>query len=208
MDSNGNAAFSGTDTGEGIDPEQYLPGLAEQLPGGWTVEFDLDPNISIIPHGMNMPLFAGYFTDSTRLLDCEATVREYPHLFLYFYSITQKDIIDSIVAEESVFSWCIPVLYGQTDSLYIISTPCYTNGGCFSDRHKEMIAPLHEALGKYFTGLQGETKTERHRDPVNRKQIRKGYYSVDGRKVCAEKAGRPFGVFVEQSRGTILRILY
>ena len=72
-------------------------------------------------------------------------------MILNFYNIGDKEDLQSAIEAQRIFSWCIPVYYGETESYFIVTSPCFINSGCFSEEANECIEDLHVALTEYFS---------------------------------------------------------
>ena len=82
----------------------------------------------------------------------EVAVGEYRHpsLWLYFYNITDKQEIMELIASDSMESWCIPMYFNETAKYIIVTSPCYINGGVFTEEAQRYYTPLENSLKEYF----------------------------------------------------------
>ena len=103
-----------------------------------------------IPHGLGKPVAMVNFTNPT--IELEVAVGEYrnPSLWLYFYNITEKQEIMGIIVNESIFSWCVPIYFNETNKYIIVTSPCYINSGVFTEEAQTYYTPLEKSLKEYF----------------------------------------------------------
>jgi hypothetical protein len=69
-------------------------------------------------------------------------------LNLDIYDISQKDTLEKIIEKSSMFSWCIPIFFGENERYYVITSPCYFFNGCRNDLN---IKPFYQAIKGLFT---------------------------------------------------------
>lgn len=69
-------------------------------------------------------------------------------LYLQVYDISKKDTLEDIVEHSQMYSWCIPMFFGENEKYYIITSPCYLYNGCWTD---ENLNPLFQAIKGLFT---------------------------------------------------------
>ena len=55
------------------------------------------------------------------------------------------------IKSQQLYSWCIPMYYGETKDYFILTSPCFINGGAFTDEANDCISDLHEALISIIT---------------------------------------------------------
>ncbi len=69
-----------------------------------------------------------------------------PSLILDVYPITQKPELLSLIKSQQLYSWCVPIYYGETKNYFIITSPCFINSGSFTEDAHSCINDLHNAL--------------------------------------------------------------
>ncbi|MCF8225315.1 MAG: hypothetical protein K9J30_05510 [Bacteroidales bacterium] len=69
-------------------------------------------------------------------------------LFLQVYDISKKDKLEQIIADSQIYSWCIPIFFGENENYYVITSPCYLSNGCWT---MDNIIPLYLAIKGLFT---------------------------------------------------------
>jgi len=124
-----------------------LTELCNVRPDGWECEIITDDfNSNDLPRDAGKPLAIIKFKNPERefLRYHDRIVN--PSLILDLYNINQKhELIDFIISQQ-VFSWCIPLYYGETEDYFIITSPCFVNYGAFTEEANSLIEDLHTSL--------------------------------------------------------------
>lgn len=113
-------------------------------PDGWDceiIESNFNPND--IPQNADTPVAIVKYYNSNREFDGVN-----PSLTLNFYPIDQKDDLVNFIKSQQIFSWCIPIYFGETKDYFIITSPCFKNSGIFTENANSGIADLYAALDK------------------------------------------------------------
>ena len=121
-------------------------------PNGWECEISTsDFNIYDIPQNADTPIaIIKYLNPNVEFTRYTGT-KVNPSLTIIFYDIKFKqDLIDFIKSQQA-YSWCIPIYYGETKDYFIITSPCFINGGAFTDEANACIKDLHDALKSIIT---------------------------------------------------------
>ena len=103
-----------------------------------------------IPQGLGKPVAIVNFTNPTAQFEVAVGEYRHPSLWLYFYNITEKQEIMGIIVNESIYSWCIPIYFNETDKYIIITSPCYINNGVFTEEAHSYYSQLENSLKEYF----------------------------------------------------------
>jgi len=117
------------------------------LPNGWICQVYQDTFDTLpIPEGKNGRLenpiaIIKYTNDS---LYCSKS----KPLYLQVYDISKKDTLEKIIASSQIYSWCIPMFFGENENYYLITSPCYLYNGCWTD---DNLNPLFQSLKGLFT---------------------------------------------------------
>jgi hypothetical protein len=121
-------------------------------PDGWECEI-IENKFSIndIPKNADIPIAIIKFTNPNSEFTGFSDSIVYPSLTIDFYSINKKQELLNFIKSQQVFSWCIPIYYGETDDYFIITSPCFINGGSFTEEANSSISDLHEALKSIMT---------------------------------------------------------
>jgi len=124
------------------------------IPAGWTCTV-LTEELEKMerPHGLWVPLAIAEFVNRT--VEFKGHNRTFnPSLKLYFYDISEKEKIKSIIKKEALYSWNIPVYYDETGKYIIVTSPGYINNGIYSEEAKQYYSPLEKSLKEYFGKLR------------------------------------------------------
>ncbi len=124
------------------------------IPDGWTCTV-LTEELEKVerPHGLWAPLAIAEFVNMT--VEFNGHNRKFnPSLKLYFYDISEKEKIKSIIKKEALYSWNIPVYYDETGKYIIVTSPGYINNGIYSEEAKKYYGPLEKSLKEYFGKLR------------------------------------------------------
>jgi len=121
-------------------------------PDGWECEI-IENNFSLndIPKNADIPIAIIKFTNPSREFDGFSDSIVNPSLTIDFYVINKKQELLNFIKSQQIFSWCIPIYYGETDDYFIITSPCFINGGSFTEEANSSISDLHEALKSIMT---------------------------------------------------------
>jgi hypothetical protein len=116
-------------------------------PNGWTCEvFENSFDTLPVPQGdkgrLDNPIaIIKYINDSV-------TCSNLKPLYLQVYDISKKDTLEKIIAASEMYSWCIPVFFGENEKYYVITSPCYLSNGCWTE---DNLKPLYQAIKGLFT---------------------------------------------------------
>jgi hypothetical protein len=128
--------------------DSVFPGLQAALPFGWTAESVLDPDSLTHPNTTPLPLFNIEFVWSDSITACSRTFL--PRQLVCVYGISDGDLLLAAIEAARLHSWCIPVFYAETPAYFLLTSPCYRNGGCFSDVSQELLDQFDSAVLDYF----------------------------------------------------------
>lgn len=117
-------------------------------PIGWECEIIQENfNDNDIPKNADQPIAIIKYINSDKKFAYFGTgVEVHPSLKLNFYPISKKDELIAFIKSQQIFSWCIPIYYGETKEYFIITSPCFINGGSFTSEANSSINDLHTAL--------------------------------------------------------------
>ena len=121
-------------------------------PKGWECEI-IENNFSIndIPKNADIPSAIVKFTNPNREFTGFTDSIVNPSLTIDFYAIHKKQELLNFIKSQQIFSWCIPIYYGETNDYFIITSPCFINGGSFTEEANSSISDLHEAIKSIMT---------------------------------------------------------
>ena len=121
-------------------------------PDGWDceiIESNFKPND--IPQNTGTPIAIVKYYNSGREFDGIGQRNVSPSLTLNFYPIGQKEDLVNLIKSQQLFSWCIPIYFGETRDYFIVTSPCFKNSGIFTENANSSIADLYAALNKIIT---------------------------------------------------------
>nr|WP_319499664.1 hypothetical protein [uncultured Draconibacterium sp.] len=118
-------------------------------PDGWNCELiESNFNPGDIPQNADTPLAVIKYYNSNREFNGIGQTNVNPSLILNFYPIERKDDLLSFIESQQVYSWCIPIYFGETKDYFVITSPCFKNSGTFTEEANSSIADLYAALDK------------------------------------------------------------
>lgn len=121
-------------------------------PFGWDCEIiqnDFDKND--IPQNAKEPIAVVKYKNTNRELIHLSGTKLYPSLILDLYPIEQKLELIDLIKSQQLYSWCIPIYYGETKDYFILTSPCFINAGTFTEQADSSINDLQNALNKIIT---------------------------------------------------------
>jgi hypothetical protein len=125
--------------------------IGEAVPHGWNYSV-FTQNLEEIPrpHGLWKPVAIVNFTNPSIYFEVASGDYRHLSLWLYFYNISEKQEIMDIIDNESIYSWCIPIYFNETNKYIIVTSPCYINNGVFTDETQSYYTFLGKSLKEYF----------------------------------------------------------
>ena len=132
------------------DPD--LEEFCAVAPDGWECELIKD-NFSQndIPQDAGDPVAIIKYSNPDREFTRSEDIKLNPSLMLDLYPIRQKDELIEFIRSQQMYSWCIPTYYGETKDYFILTSPCFINGGTFTDEANSCIEDLQQALESIIT---------------------------------------------------------
>ncbi|HMV09012.1 MAG TPA: hypothetical protein PK325_06795 [Cyclobacteriaceae bacterium] len=121
-------------------------------PTGWDCEIiQNDFNKNDIPQNAKEPVAVLKYKNTSREFTHLSGERLNPSLILDLYPIAQKKELINFIKSQQLYSWCIPIYYGETKDYFILTSPCFINAGTFSEQADSSIGDLREAIDKVIT---------------------------------------------------------
>ena len=110
-----------------------LAGLESTLPESWHYARICDVDSVNLPVGLTAPkqVFRIYKDELPQPADTLS-------ILLFFYEIAQKAVIDSIIQEQAIYSWCIPMAFAESTEYYVITSPCHIHSSSVFERGSEV----------------------------------------------------------------------
>jgi hypothetical protein len=137
--------------------------IRKYLPEGWTCTLVSQKGKMGHPHGLEEPLFRLDFVNSNVAFTVDKPTRlVHPNLRLHFHASAERERILQTIEAERLYSWAIPVLFADTKDYVVVTSPLWQNhyatevdgttwgAGVYTEEANNLIAPLLEALKKYF----------------------------------------------------------
>ena len=118
------------------------------LPSDWTCEiyqhsFDTLP-LPVAKEGrMEDPIAIIQYVNRSK--ECSSS----QPLWLQVYDISKKDTLETVIDDSRIYSWCIPMFFGENESYYVITSPCYLYSGCLTN--DSIINSLLQSIKGLFT---------------------------------------------------------
>ena len=137
-------------------PLSFVNRIQESLPDNWECMVEDQDGQKGHPHGLDEPLFRMDFTNYNAYFDADKRLGMHPVIQLYFYDIDSKLHIMQIVREQSLYSWDIPIYFGETEEYVIVTSPSYVNHGVFTEEAKNAIRPMWNVLRMYIECKEDE----------------------------------------------------
>lgn len=121
-------------------------------PNGWECEIITSNfNTHDIPQNADTPIaIVKYLNRNVEFTNYDDT-KVNPSLIIDFYTIGRKQDLIDFIKSQLLYSWCTPIYYGETKDYFIITSPCFINGGSFTEEANSCIMDLHEALKSIIT---------------------------------------------------------
>jgi len=116
-------------------------------PEGWECEIiTADFSVADIPRDAPEPLAIVKYANPDREFEFVGdTVTA--SLVLDLYPAGDKRELENLIADQAMYSWCIPIYFGKNSDFYILTSPCFRNSGSYTDDANASIEDLYEALG-------------------------------------------------------------
>lgn len=125
--------------------------IGEAAPPSWNYTV-FTQNLEEIPrpHDLWKPVAIVNFSNPSVYFEVAGGDYRQPSLWLYFYNISEKQEIMGIIVNESIYSWCIPIYFNETNKYMIVTSPCYINSGVFTEEAQSYYIVLEKSLKEYF----------------------------------------------------------
>jgi hypothetical protein len=121
-------------------------------PYGWECNIiQTDFSRNDIPQNAKEPMAIIKYKNPNREFVRFSDTKVYPSLILNLYSIDQKQELIELIKSQQIYSWCIPIYYGETKDYFILTSPCFINGGNFTEQADSSIVDLQNALNTVIT---------------------------------------------------------
>lgn len=140
---------------QSCDKENINPGIEDfcrAKPEGWVCEIiQSDLKEYNFQENTLTPIAIIKYKSLNREITTSNNQKENPSLIINLYSIAQKDELIDFIQSQAMYSWCIPIYYGESKEYFVVTSPCFINGGSFTEEAKASIEDLHQALAGILT---------------------------------------------------------
>jgi hypothetical protein len=132
-----------------VEP-RILHDIRARLPRGWNCSAYQGDAVKEVPHGLDKPVFQ-VVASNTNLAFLLSTNAPHPKMQnpivpLYFYRHSEKAGIMKVIEKERIYSWNIPIYFGETDEFVVVTSPAYVNGGWFTLEARRGLRPMWKVL--------------------------------------------------------------
>ena len=127
--------------------------IRKDLPSGWQCRVVQQDGAKGHPHGLAEPLLRVDFSAPEQSFQSPIGGRRdrvSPLIQLYFYDIATKAHVLEVIDKERVYSWDIPIYFGETEDYIIVTSPSYVNHGIFTEEAQKTIRPMWNVLRKHI----------------------------------------------------------
>ena len=134
--------------------------IGEAIPENWDYTI-ITQNLEVTsrPHGLWKPVAIVNFTNPSVYFEVAGGDYRHLSLWLYFYNISEKQEIMGIIVNESIYSWCVPIYFNETNKYIIVTSPCYINNGVFTDETQSYYTFLGKSLKEYFNEFKYHSRS-------------------------------------------------
>ena len=140
-------AFAGDYTN--VEP-QIVQDIRGKLPAGWNCQAHKSNDVKVVPHGLGKPVFqvVASNTNLSFVMVTNASHRtmQSPVIPLYFYRHSEKASIMKQIEMERLYSWSIPIYFGETHEFVVVTSPAFVNGGLFTLEARHALRPMWQVL--------------------------------------------------------------
>jgi hypothetical protein len=153
-------ATSRADKTRALGEPVVISRIRKDLPNAWQCAVLHQNGEKGHPHGLKEPLFRADFSAPKQSLTPPKGDRRgnlSPLIQLYFYNIRHRSHVLEVIEEERVYSWDIPIYFGETEDYIIVTSPPYVNHGIFTEEAKQAIRPMWNVLRKHIENKGHET---------------------------------------------------
>ena len=134
--------------------------IREHLPKGWQCVVVREQGQKGHPHGLREPVFRADFSLPDQQFDARRGLQEKslnPRVQLYFYAIGSKADVMKVIDRERIYSWNIPIYFGETQKYLVVTSPSYVNHGVFTEEAKKAIRPMWAVLRQHIENKEDNT---------------------------------------------------
>ena len=134
--------------------------IRQHLPKGWQCVVVKEAGKMGHPHGLREPVFRADFSRPDQTFDAFRGPQKKslnPGVQLYFYAIGSKADVMKVIDRERIYSWNIPIYFGETQEYLVVTSPPYVNHGVFTEEAKKAIRPMWAVLRQHIENKEDKT---------------------------------------------------
>jgi hypothetical protein len=124
---------------------QLVRDLRAKLPAGWDCSVNRGEEVKLLLHGLGLPVFQVVIANNNISFALTPDVpdgpKRSPVIPLYFYPQADKASVMKVIDKEQIYSWNVPVYFGETEDFVVVTSPLYVNGGCFTLEARRALGP-------------------------------------------------------------------
>jgi hypothetical protein len=134
-----------------VEP-QVVRQIRAKLPAGWNCAMYQSDQVTAVPHGLGKPVFEVVTSNTNvsfsfvKFPNAPRPAMQSPIIPLYFYRHNDKLEVMKIIEKEAMYSWSIPVYFGETDEFVVVTSPAFVNGGVFTHEARLALRPMWKVL--------------------------------------------------------------
>ena len=126
------------------DEPKLVQEIRAVLPEGWECRFESGDGTKYVPVGLPKPDFVVIVANPKVVIATFQTpkhgpVEVKPIIPLCFHRIDGKPMVLETITKQRLYSWAIPVYFGETMSHIVVTSPAWVNGGRYSLESKRSI---------------------------------------------------------------------
>ena len=143
------------------DEPMVITRICKDLPNEWQCTLLHQNGEKGHPHGLREPLFRADFSAPEQSFQAPIGVEKQqkfsPLIQLYFYNIADKSYVLEVIDKERIYSWDIPIYFGETEDYIVVTSPPYVNHGIFTEEAKQAIRPMWNVLREHIENKEDKT---------------------------------------------------
>lgn len=142
------------------DEDALVSRIRKDLPSRWQCRVITQEGEKGHPHGLDEPLMRMDLSspeESFASIEGARTKTLSPLIQLYVYDISDKPHVQKVIQEERLYSWNIPIYFGETEDYIVVTSPAYVNYGVFTEEAKKTIRPMWNVLRKHIPNRGDQT---------------------------------------------------
>ena len=142
------------------DGDALVSQIRRDLPFGWQCRVIQKNGEKGHPHGLGEPIMRMDLSSPEQSFPNTKGARRKtlsPLIQLYLYDIADKTHVQEVIEKERLYSWDIPIYFGETEKYIIVTSPPYVNHGVFTEEAKRTIRPMWDVLRKHIPNRGDKT---------------------------------------------------